>query len=167
MAQTAIAPAALSRPHPVRTYGLRAGVALAVLELAHGFLSVATPPFAVTLAFFGIAVLVLAYAGYAAGRGARRASAGALTGLIAGLVLSAGYGVGVALGTWINADTVRRQYAAAAAQAHLHVQSLDPLIIAGTLLTIALVFVGGGAVGTVVGVIGGIFGKRRSFSGSV
>lgn len=162
MAQTAFAPAALTRPHPVRTYGLRAGAALAILELAHGFLSVSTPPFVVTLAFFGVAVLVLAYAGFAAARATRRISAGALTGLIAGLVLSAGYGLGVVLGTWINANPVRRQYAAAAAQAHLPASSLEPLIVAGTVVTIILALIGGSAVGAVAGLIGGAIGKRRS-----
>lgn len=161
MAQPAFAPAALTRPHLARTYGLRAGAALAILELAHGFLSVSTPPFAITLAFFGVAALVLAYTGFSAARGTRRVSTGAFAGLIAGLVLSAGYSLGVALGVWINADTVRQQYVEAAAQAHLSVQAVDPLIIAGTLITIALAFIGGSVVGAIVGMIGGAFGKRR------
>ena len=165
MAYTSVDPS-VSAPvsaaaHPIRRYGVRVGAALGVIEIAHGLLSATALPGAVTAVFFGVAMLGLAYAGAAAARATHHVRTGAAAGLLAGVVLSAAYVIGYLLSAWLNGEALRRQYAAALAQAHLPAQSLNALTVAGIALTIALTFVGGGCGGAVAGAVGGLIGARR------
>jgi hypothetical protein len=149
----------ITRSRPALRYGLRVGAGLLVIEIVHGVAAIKLLPLPATAVFFLIALAGLLFAG-ARGAGATgKVSTGAVAGLLAGTLLGVGFAIGTTIGAATNFAGLRAVYQAAAAQSH--VAYSDSLVIAGTILTVALSFLVSLCAGAACGAVGGLIGALR------
>src|SRR5262249_38079329 len=146
--------------------GLLFGVALGLVDLVRTVIEGPTGLTSATPGALGVAAFLIVASGFvwlgvrvASATGRTRASA--LAGLLAGLVVWVFYVVAALAVALSNQDALRRQFQAAADQAHLGVQYTGTAVLGALLFALILaVFVGAG-VGALLGALGGVFGKRQ------
>jgi hypothetical protein len=154
------------RGHLVLQQGLLFGVVLGVVDLLRTLID---GPGGLTSPLSGalgvIAFLIVAagfvYLGFRVAARTTRVRSSALAGLIAGLVVWACYVVGTMLVALPNQDTLRRQFQAAADQAHLGIQYTNAAVIGALVFSLVLAVFLGASVGAALGALGGVFGKRQ------
>jgi hypothetical protein len=155
-----------TRDRVVVQQGLLFGVVLGVIDLLRTLIDGPTGLTSPTSGALGvIAFLIVAagfvYLGFRVAAQTTRVRSSALAGLIAGLVVWACYVVGTMLVALPNQDTLRRQFQAAADQAHLGIQYTNAAVVGALIFSVLLAVFLGAGVGAALGALGGVFGKRQ------
>jgi hypothetical protein len=155
-----------TRGHVAVRQALFFGIALGLVDLARTLiegpngLTSATPSILGFVAFLVVAASFV-YLGVRVASALGRTRPGALAGLIAGLVVWAFYVVGALIVALLNQEALRRQFQASVDQAHLNVHYTASMAIGAVMFALALAVFLGAGVGTLLGALGGVFGKRR------
>jgi hypothetical protein len=151
--------------HVVRQ-GLLFGVALGLVDLLRTLIEGSNRLTSATPGLLGVAAFLIVAAGFVS-LGVRVASAtgrtltSALAGLIAGFVVWVFYVVAALAVALPNQDALRRQFQAAADQAHLNVQYTAAMALGSVFFSLILAVFLGAGVGAALGALGGVFGKRQ------
>jgi hypothetical protein len=151
--------------HIVRQ-ALLVGVVLGVVDLLRTLIEgpnglTGTTPGMLGVAAFLVVAAGFVYLGYRIAAQTARVRTGALAGLIAGLVVWACYVVAALAVALPNQETLRRQFQAAADQAHLGIQYSTAAALGAVIVSLVLAIFPGAGVGAGLGALGGVFGKRR------
>ena len=146
--------------------GLLFGGALGLVDLLRTLIEGPNGLTSATPGLLGIAAFLVVAAGFVylgvrVSSATGRTRAGALAGLIAGLVVWAFYVVGALIVALPNQETLRRQFQAAADQAHLNVQYTSSMALGAVIFALVLAVFLGAGVGALLGALGGVFGKRQ------
>ena len=155
-----------TRSHVVVRQGLLFGVALGLVDLVRTLiegpngLTSATPSVLGAVAFLVVAAGFV-YLGVRVASATGRMRDGALAGLVAGLVVWGFYVVGALLVALPNQEALRRQFQAAADQAHLSVQYTSSMALGAVIVALVFAVFLGAGVGALLGALGSVFGKRQ------
>jgi hypothetical protein len=154
------------RNHLVVRQGLLFGVVLGLVDLTRTLVEgpnglTAPAPGALGLVAFLIVAAGFVFLGMRVASMVGRIGASALAGLIAGLVVWAFYVVAALVVALPNQEALRRQFQAAADQAHVNVQYSTGAALGAVIFALVLAIFLGAGIGAGLGALGGVFGKRR------
>src|SRR6516165_6398504 len=145
--------------HIVRQ-ALLVGVVLGVVDLLRTLIEgpnglTATTPGMLGVVAFLVAAAGFVYLGFRSAAQTARVRTGALAGLIAGLVVWAFYVVAALAVALPNQETLRRQFQAAADQAHAGIHYSAATALAAVIVSLVLAVFLGAGVGAALGALGG------------